>query len=95
VLLLANKLSQENEENKVMSKISDQLLQQQDMKLEYEMKYMDWMYDTFQPQHLSESDIDKMELDYSNSQKATSNILSVSVPKSTINTTETTTRRSA
>jgi len=78
-----------------MSKISDQLLQQQDIKLEYEMKFMDWMYDTFQPQYLSESDINKMEQDYSNSHNATSNILSVSVPKSTINTTETTTRRSA
>lgn len=78
-----------------MSKISDQLLQQQDMKMEYEMKFMDWMYDTFQPQLLSESDINMMEQDQCNGHNATSKYSGASVPNKPINTTETTTRRSA
>jgi hypothetical protein len=77
-----------------MSKIKQHLELQENVKQQYEAKFLDWMYDTFQPQILSESDIDQMEQDYGNSHETLSSTNIESVPTVPSNTTETT-RRSA
>jgi len=79
-----------------MSKIKDQLQRQEEVQQEYYYKFMDHIYDVLNPEpRLSESDINIMEQDYCHSQIAPTKNISTSVPKSAINTTETTTRRSA
>ncbi len=45
-----------------MSKISDQLLHQQEIQLEYQIKFMDYLYDLMPKQpELGESEINDME----------------------------------
>jgi len=83
----ANKQSQINEENKVMSKIKEKILRDQEIQMEYYFKFMDKMYDALRPEpRLSESDIEEMEKSYSNSSSSLVNktIRSISSASSNI-----------
>lgn len=78
-----------------MSKIKENLMYQQDTKLEYETMFMDTMYSVLNPEaRLSESDIIDMEKSYGNSSQPVNFQSNVSVPTQSINLTETT-RKSA
>ena len=44
-----------------MSKTKEHLQYQQDVEQEYKWKFMDWMYDTFQPQLVNDNEINDME----------------------------------
>lgn len=76
-------------------KLKDHLQYQEDVKLDYEMRFLDHIYDVLHPEpRLSEEDIDKMEQDYSHSQMKLTSQTNESVPQCTANNTETI-RRSA
>ncbi len=56
--------------DKVMSKIKDQILRDQDIQMKDYFKFMDKMYDVLRPEpRLSKSDIEEMEKSYGNSSK--------------------------
>lgn len=76
-------------------KLKDHLQYQEDVKLDYEMRFLDHIYDVLHPEpRLSEEDIDKMEQDYCNSHNMLTSNINASVPQCTANNTETI-RRSA
>ena len=68
-----------------MSKSKENLLYQESVRMEYEMKFMEWIYDTFEPQLLSINDVDDMEKSYGNSSKSIVNQSDASVPSSSLN----------
>ena len=73
-----------------MSKISEQLLYEQDVQIEYYYKFMDYIYDVLNPEpRLSVSDIDDMEMSYRSSSKPVNELNNVSVPQSRVNIAET------
>ena len=64
-----------NEENKVMSKIKENLLHQQEVQMQYYSKFMDFVHDSLVSSKLSELDINKLE-EEKNSPSAQKPILS-------------------
>jgi hypothetical protein len=66
-----------------MSKIKDHLLLQEDVKLEQYTKFMDWIYDTFKPEVLSERDIEQMAEQHSTINSRTNKIISTSALNNT------------
>ncbi|MGJ0319312.1 hypothetical protein NG767_11270 [Aliarcobacter cryaerophilus] len=77
-------------------KLKDHLQYQEDVKLDYEMRFLDHIYDVLHPEpRLSEEDIDKMEQDYCNSHNMLTSNINASVSNNSVNVTETSMRRSA
>lgn len=60
-----------------MSKISDALLHEQDIKMEYYGKFMDHIYDVLYPEpRLSDEDINQLELDQNRPNPVSKQIIS-------------------
>lgn len=68
-----------------MSKTKENLLYQEEERMKYQMKFMEWIYDTFQPQLLSMNDVDDMEKSYGNSSSRNLNKLDEIIPSSSLN----------
>ena len=70
-----------------MGKVKEQLEHSEMMEMKYQVKFMEWLYDTFEPQLLSINDVDDMEKSYGNSSKLIVNQTDAIVPPSSLNNT--------